>query len=133
MDLAESSGDTGRYFAAANDADFYDLALKFAGEGRTDPRALSRAARDFAGKQPAFAMAAGRLALERLLQGYGYEVTSLDVVDADQHFVAGAGRMGLAEPAARDATALANAAKAQPTKLLADALLRSIGGTILLR
>jgi hypothetical protein len=78
-------------------------------------------------------MAAGRLALERLLQGYGYEVTSLDVVDAYQHFVAAAGRMGLAESAARDATELANAAKAQPTKVLADALLRSIGGAAVLR
>ncbi len=128
LDLAESSGETGRYFAAAKDAGFYDLALKFAEEGRTDPRTLSRASRDFAMKQPAFAMAAGRLALERLLQGYGYEVTLLDVVDAYQHFIAAAGRMGLAESAARDATALANAAKAQPTRVLADVLLRSIGG-----
>lgn len=133
LDLAESSGDTGRYFAAAKDADFYDLALKFAGEGRTDPRTLSRAARDFAGKQPAFAMAAGRLTLERLLQGYGYEVTSLDVVDAYQHFVAAAGRMGMAESAARDATALASAAKAQPTRVPADVLLRSIGGAAVRR
>jgi len=75
-DLAESSGDTGRYFAAAKDAGFFDLALKFAEKGRTDPRTLSRAA--------------------------------------------------------RDAAAPANGAKAQPTKVPADALLRRIGGTTLL-
>lgn len=132
-DLAESSGDPGRYFAAAKDAGFYDLALKFAAEGRTDPRTLSRASRDFAAKQPAFAMAAGRLALERLLQGHGYDITSLDVADAYQHFIAAAQTMGLAESAARDATALANAAQSQPTKVLADALLRSIAGTIPIR
>jgi hypothetical protein len=82
VDLAESCGDTGRYFAAAKDAGFYDLALKFAGEGRTDPRTLSRASRDLAGKEPMFAMAVGPLALERLLQDHGYEITSLDVLDA---------------------------------------------------
>ena len=61
MDLAESSGETGRYFAAAKDVGFYDLALKFAGEGRTDPRTLSRASRDFAGTESMFAMTVGRL------------------------------------------------------------------------
>lgn len=93
MDLAETSGDTGRYFAAAKDAGFYDLALKFAEEGRTDPRTLSRASRDFGGKEPTFAMTVGRLALQRLLQGHGYEITSLDVLDA---------RMGTLWPPPKD-------------------------------
>ena len=50
LDLAESSGDTGRYFVAARDAGLHDLAPKFAGEGRTDPCTLSRAARDIVGE-----------------------------------------------------------------------------------
>ncbi len=126
MDLAESSGDKGRYFAAAKDAGFYDLALKFAGEGRTDPRTLSRASRDFAGKQPSFAMTVGRLALERLFQGHGYEITSLDVLDAYRNFVAAAEKLGLKESAPGDAMAMANLARLKQPTPFADALLRTI-------
>lgn len=126
LDLAETSGDSGRYFAAAKDAGFYDLALKFAEEGRTDPRTLSRASRDFIGKEPTFAMTVGRLALERLLQGYGYEVTSLDVLDAFRHFVAAAEKLGLRESAVADAMAIANQARSKPPSPLADAVLRAI-------
>jgi hypothetical protein len=45
LELAASSGDPGRWFAAAKDAGFLDLALAFANTGRTDPRTLIRAAR----------------------------------------------------------------------------------------
>ena len=128
-DLAESSGDPGRYFAAAKDAGFYDLALRFAGEGRTDPRTLSRASRDFAGKEPQFAMTVGRLALERFLQGYGYEVTSLDVQDAYRHFIAGAEELGLGQAAIRDALAMANQAQSKKPSPLVDALLRAVTKT----
>ncbi len=44
--LATSSGEPGRWFAAAKDAGFLHLALQFANDGRTDPRTLSRASRD---------------------------------------------------------------------------------------
>jgi hypothetical protein len=47
LDLAASSGEPGRWFAAAKDAGFLDLAFEFANTGRTDPRTLSRASRDF--------------------------------------------------------------------------------------
>jgi membrane-associated PAP2 superfamily phosphatase len=40
LDLATSSGDPGRCFAAAKDAGFLDLAVEFAATGRTDPRTL---------------------------------------------------------------------------------------------
>ena len=126
LDLAESSGDTGRYFAAAKDAGFYDLALRFAGEGRTDPRTLSRASRDFAAKEPTFAMTVGRLALERLLLGHGYEIISLDVLDSYRHFVAAAEKLGLRESALRDAMAMANLARLKQPSPLADAVLRAI-------
>ncbi|MDR6484840.1 UNVERIFIED_ORG: hypothetical protein ABIC72_006083 [Burkholderia sp. 1988] len=48
----------------------------------TDPRTLTRAARDFAQKQPEFAMAAGLTALRWISLGYGYEITGVDVLDA---------------------------------------------------
>jgi hypothetical protein len=44
-----------------------------------DPKTLTRAARDFADKQPTFALGAGMLALRWLVQGYGYEITGADV------------------------------------------------------
>jgi hypothetical protein len=105
-DLARSSGDSGRYFAAAKDFGYFDLALRFAENGRTDPGTLSRAARDFAEQQPAFAMKAGRLALQRLLEGYGFDVTALDLQEAYQRYLAAATQLGLADSAAREAAAL---------------------------
>lgn len=126
QDLAKSSGDTGRYFAAAKEAGFFDLALNFAEHGRTDPRTLIRASRDFARKQPRFAMAAGRMALERLLQGYGYDVTTSDVLDAFRHFVAAAEVLDLTESARSEACAMANLARQKYPGPLADALLRVI-------
>ena len=129
LDLAESSGDTGRYFAAAKDAGFFDLALQFAEKGRTDPSTLSRASRDFAHKQPTFAMTVGRLALQRLLQGLGYETTPLDALDAYQRFLAAAENLGFRESAVDDAMAMANQARSKQPNPLADAVLRAIGKT----
>jgi hypothetical protein len=52
-----------------------------------DPRTLTRAARDFAEKRPAFALEAGLAALRWLMQGNGYEITSADVWAAYTHAV----------------------------------------------
>jgi hypothetical protein len=59
LDLATSSGEPGRWFAAAKDAGFLDLAPQFANEGRTDPRALSRASRDLLQKDARFSLKVG--------------------------------------------------------------------------
>ena len=48
---------------------------------------LTRAARDFADKQPAFAVEAGLATLRWLVQGYGYEITSADVWAAYAHTI----------------------------------------------
>lgn len=129
LDLAEAYADPGRFFAAAKDAGFYEVALQFAQTGRTDPRTLSRAARDLATRRPDFAMSVGRLALERLLQGYGYEVTYLDVIDAYRHFVGAAERLGLKESAVHDAVGLAKSAMANQPNALAEVLLRATAAT----
>jgi hypothetical protein len=63
LDLATSSGEPGRWFAAAKDAGFLDLALEFAKTGRTDPRTLSRASRDLLKNDDRFSLEVGRLAL----------------------------------------------------------------------
>ena len=101
-DLADASGDAGRWFAAAKDAGHLDLALRFAKTGRTDPKTLSRASRDFAAKDPVFALRIGRLAVDRILEGYGYEITALDLAGAAEHFLGAAERLGVAADARAD-------------------------------
>jgi hypothetical protein len=107
LDLATSSGEPGRWFAAAKDAGFLELALEFAKKGRTDPRTLSRAARDFLKKDTRFSLEVGRLALHRILEGYGYDLSGIDVLDAFNHYIAAAQTLGMASQARADALAMA--------------------------
>lgn len=82
-DLVKATpGDEGKWFAAAKEAGLYDDALALASRTPCDPRTLTRAARDYADTQPAFATSAGLLALHWLVQGFGYEITGADVWDA---------------------------------------------------
>lgn len=79
-DLVKATpGEEGKWFAAAKEAGLYDEALALASRMPCDPKTLTRAARDLAAAQPAFALGAGLLALHWLVQGYGYEITSADV------------------------------------------------------
>ena len=77
--MKTTPGDEGKWFAAAKDAGLYDEALALASRTPCDPRTLTRAARDHAEEEPAFAVEAGLLALHWLVQGYGYEITGADV------------------------------------------------------
>ena len=80
--IASTPGDEGRWFAAAKDAGLYDIALDVARSSPTDPRTLTRAARDFVEEQPLFACNAGLLGLHWISMGHGYEITGKDVLDA---------------------------------------------------
>ena len=91
---------------------FLDLALEFANTGRTDPRTLSRASRDFLKKDPRFCLEVGRLAIQRILEGYGFELTGIDILDAFNHYMAAAQTLGAASQARADALAMAT--KQQP-------------------
>jgi hypothetical protein len=82
---ADTPGEEGKWFAAAKEAKLYDLALDFARRSPCDPRTLVRAARDFAVRQPAFAVEAGLLALHWIVEGHGYEITGRDILDAFSH------------------------------------------------
>ncbi|NWF82512.1 MAG: hypothetical protein HXY18_01630 [Bryobacteraceae bacterium] len=108
--LAHSSGEPGRWFAAAKDAGLLGLAMEFAQTGRTDPRTLARACRDFLQSDPRFSLEIGRLAIQRILEGHGYEITFQDVNDAFIHLAAAAHRLS-AWPQTRDSL-LAMAAEA---------------------
>jgi hypothetical protein len=120
LDLATPSGEAGRWFAAAKDAGLLDLALEFAEKGRTDPRTLSRASRDFLEKDAGFSLKVGRLALQRILEGYGYELTGIDVLDAFDHYIAAAETLGVDSQARADALAMAT----QHSGVASDILIR---------
>lgn len=121
-DLADASGDPGRWFAAAKDAGRLDLALRFATTGRTDPNTLSRASRDFLESDPTFALRVGRLAVERILAGYGYEITALDLAVALDHFLAAARRLGVEGDARSDLEGICASHTGVPQFLRAEIL-----------
>ncbi len=94
-DLVETTpGEEGKWFAAAKSVGLYAEALALASQSPCDPRALTRAARDFCEQRPEFATGAGLLALHWLALGYGYEVTSADVRAAYEATMKAAARDG---------------------------------------
>jgi hypothetical protein len=80
--IASTPGAEGKWFAAAKDAGLFDMAIELATRSPTDPRTLTRAARDFAEKQPDFALTSGLAALHWISRGHGHEITGGDVLDA---------------------------------------------------
>ena len=93
--VASTPGDEGKWFAAAKEAGLYDEALALARRAPCDPKTLTRAARDYAEKEPEFALNSGLLALHWLVAGYGYEITGADVQEAYRSTMAVAERHGL--------------------------------------
>jgi hypothetical protein len=101
-DLVElTPGEEGKWFAAAKHAELFDEAVALANQSPCAPRTLTRAARDFAAQRPEFALEAGMAALRWLVEGYGYDVTNLDVLEAYQFTMAAAGNAGCAEETQR--------------------------------
>ena len=98
-DLVSSTpGAEGKWFAAAKDASLFAVAAELATRSPTDPRTLTRAARDFAEKQPDFALAAGLAALRWISLGHGYEITGGDVLDAYSAVTQAAAGAGVSTP-----------------------------------
>lgn len=82
--VASTPGTEGKWFAAAKDAGLFALATELANTTPTDPRTLTRAARDFATDQPQFAINAALSALRWIARGHGYEITGADILDTTQ-------------------------------------------------
>jgi hypothetical protein len=80
--IATTPGEEGKWFATAKEIRLFDLALELANRSHCDPKTLTRAARDYLDSEPAFALGSAMAALHWLSQGWGYEVTSVDVVEA---------------------------------------------------
>lgn len=95
--VASQPGNEGKWFAAAKDAGFFELAIELANRSLSDPRTLIRAARDFAVERPEFALSAGMTALRGIASGWGYNVMGIDVLDAYAAVVAAALAAGVDE------------------------------------
>jgi hypothetical protein len=80
--ITTTPGEEGKWFATAKELKLYDLALELANRSPCDPKTLTRAARDYLDLEPAFALGSAMAALRWLSEGWGYEVTSIDVVEA---------------------------------------------------
>jgi hypothetical protein len=94
LDLIETHGDKGKWFAAAKDAGFLDIALDCAVVQNADPSTLVRAARNFCGKEPRFAAAVALFAVTHLLAGGGYDPPVSEVNEAIKHIFAAAHQIG---------------------------------------
>jgi tetratricopeptide (TPR) repeat protein len=91
--IATTPGEEGKWFATAKDLKLYDLALELANRTPCDPKTLTRAARDYVDTEPAFALGSAMAALRWLSEGWGYEVTSADVVEANDRAMDAAARL----------------------------------------
>lgn len=93
--VAQTPGEEGKWFAAAKDAKLFGEAAALANATPCDPKTLTRAAWDFTQKNPEFAVEAGLAALRWLVQGYGYEITSVDVRAAYSYTLSAAANAGV--------------------------------------
>lgn len=94
--VASTPGSEGKWFAAAKDVGLFDVAIELATRSPTDPRTLTRAARDYAETQPEFALSAGLAALHWISRGQGYEITGVDVLDVHAAVMHAAAKAGIA-------------------------------------
>jgi hypothetical protein len=95
--VASTPGERGKWFAAAKSAGLFDEAIALAKADPTDPKTLTRAARDHVGDQPGFALEASLAALRWFGRGYGFDSTSLDIVEAYGHGLRAAESLGQAD------------------------------------
>ncbi len=97
-DLVElTPGEEGKWFAAAKHVELFDEAIALANRSPASPQTLTRAARDFAEERPTFALEAGIASLRWLVEGYGYDITNFDVLDAYSFTMEAAKNAGLAD------------------------------------
>ena len=80
--IATTPGEEGKWFATAKELELYDLALDLANRSPCDPKTLTRAARYYLDSSPEFALGSALTALRWLSEGWGYEVTHVDVMEA---------------------------------------------------
>jgi len=83
LDCIERTGSKGKWFASAKEAGFLDIALECAQGSGANPDVLLRACRDFAVKEPEFAVQVGIQGIIKLVSEIFYEeVYPFEVVQA---------------------------------------------------
>jgi len=92
--VARTPGQEGKWFAAAKEAGLLEMAIGLANQSPCDPKTLTRATRDFIEQNPVFALEAGLAALRWFGEGFGYEVSGVDVWAAYSHTINAAERVG---------------------------------------
>ncbi|MBF0371593.1 MAG: hypothetical protein HQL52_19320 [Magnetococcales bacterium] len=80
--IASTPGEEGKWFATARKLGYMDLALDLANRSPCDPLTLNRAARDTIEENPEFALGVALASLRWLCEGWGYEITGVDVLAA---------------------------------------------------
>ena len=124
--VASTPGEEGKWFAAAKEASFLDVALRLATTTPCDPRTLTRAARDHIESNPTFALGAGLAALRWLAEGYGFDITGADVWAAYSNTMKAAERVGKAVEIKSDLRALAASTRGG-TSFVAEVLGQELG------
>ena len=100
--IEDQPGEEGKWFAAAKNAGFFELAIELVSKNPADPRTLIRAAKDFSISKPAFAIASGIASLHWIIQGYGYEISSADVIAAYSAIMTAAKSAGISDIEIKD-------------------------------
>lgn len=89
--------DKGTWFATAKEVGDLDLALELATKYPGDPKTLNRAGRDYLERNPEFALGVSLAGLKWIVQGYGYELTGMDVLNTVSHGLKAAEALGKRE------------------------------------
>ncbi len=95
--IKTTPGEEGKWFATAKELKQFDLALELANQSPCDPKTLTRAARDYLDSEPVFALGSAMAAMRWLSEGWGYEVTSIDVVEAYDRAMDAATKLNMAD------------------------------------
>ncbi|CAK0747473.1 conserved hypothetical protein [uncultured Gammaproteobacteria bacterium] len=128
LDLITSHGERGKWFAAAKDSGFLDIALDCAADA--EPSTLARAARDFASENSPFAMAIALTALQCLVIGRGYDPTAADLAMAFDALMAAAEKLGCTPMALDRVRKIATLSAAPGREFMSAALLRKCGASL---
>jgi hypothetical protein len=108
-DLIESTpGEEGKWFATAKSQGLLPLALKLAHLSPCDPKTLNRAARDYLEKEPKFTLGVAIASLRWLTEGWGYEITALDVYGAYDYAMKAAKILGVEKQVRKDIHGIVN-------------------------
>jgi tetratricopeptide (TPR) repeat protein len=120
--IATMPGEDGKWFATAKELGFYDLALELANRSPCDPKTLTRAARDYLDPEPAFALGSAISALRWLSEGWGYEVTSADVMEAYDRAMDAAARLNRVDDATKQIRQLVEASDNASVRFVREAV-----------